>query len=905
MHKFLFQAFSCTYRRGFILSFLLLILDLSPSLILSLLLGIEKGTSPSETYIQDITLHIIPNFVFINLPFECDSRQSFTPQILSAVVARTLSDPAAITSPQNRILIFLVIYAVSNNIRLLSDHYEILENLDSVFEAVPGKYLDALLLKPLASVRAAFEASLDLAGEYKQPHAFRFLVKVGATHGWLAVSAKGHMLLFYAASMNLISTLQTLLDLGCRPDSPILRRRLNSIHQTAIVKALSHGNLRCAKLLLQSCDVNKQIQFAYPKTNFEHFLRDLGDIGELSGSGLKLFVQAGADLDQPICGHMISISPHWPWSLSVVDYLFYFHRSLLDILPPESYRVRDGHLSRAGILLSLEVGTQCLETYVGNLVLHLSQWSLAEVFQGLIAEQFLICDLHHCKRDTHLGVVHVLGSFGARFNAGISAVIRRVPDILHSFVKFVGDGYNRSQIEAALYLAENGAAVTGKVLSWMARLPDINHFGHTLNSIRDPRGLEVAVIHATTRNNFEAVERLLRAGAKLGTDCRRSRSDRRVSIIASVLSSYEQESSTQMLDFLIMKGAPLRLSKRKPHLHHLLQFTLRSCGNAPDSAYMERVRYIVGAGYDPQNTPFPTGRLLEACCNIQVFEYLYKKGAQLRPGSPLAVWISIGGGIGLCREMLNAGASPNSYARYNRPWVLRTPLQVAARNCRMDVVELLLEAGSDVNAPAKGNSGFTALQASCRFRIDSLEDQQRKLSIVCILLFHGADVNAAPARVGGRTALQEAAVLGDLTIAKLLLFNNPMADVNAPPCKTWISAAEDQDVGYEEPNLGTALDLAAGRGRLDMVKLLLNCNGLSHHWGKTGYDGAIEVARNAGYLAVADLIRQHAEDAKQSSTSPDLSQPPRCWYEYGYESGPDEASDNSEDATSTIFSDDD
>lgn len=798
-----------------------------------------------------------------------------------------------------------MIYAISNNIGLLSDHYKIFENLDAVFEAVPAQYLDALLLKPLISVRAAFETSLDLAGEYKQPKAFRFLVKVAAIHGWLAISAKGHMLLFYAASMNLVSTLQMLLDLGCRPDCPIPYRRSNSIHQTAIVKALSCGNLRCAQLLLQSCDVNKQIQFAYPKTNFEHFLRDLGDIGELSGSGLKLFVQAGADLDQPICRHMISISPHWPWSLSVVDYLLYFHRSLFDMLPPESAQVRYGHLSRVGILLSLEVGTQSLETYLDSLVLPFSQRSLAEFFQGLIAEQFLIYDLHHRKRDTDLGIVRVLVSFGARFNAGISAVIRRAPDILHSFVKLVGDGCKQSQIEVALYLVENGAAVTGKALSWMGRVSDINHFGLTLSGIRHPGGLEVAVIHAAAQNNFEAVERLLQAGANLGTDCRRSRSGRRVSIIASVLSNYEQESSTQMLNFLVMKGAPLRLSKKKPHLHHLLQFTLRSCGNAPDSAYMERVRYIVEAGYDPQITPFPTGPLLEACCSMQVFEYLYNKGAQLRPGSPLAVWINMGGRIGLCREMLDAGASPNLYARYNRPRMLKTPLQVAARNCRMDVVELLLEAGSDVNAPAKGSSGFTALQASCRFRIDSLEDQQRKLRVICTLLSHGADVNAAPARVGGRTALQEAAVSGDLTVAKLLLFNNPMADVNAPPCESWISDAEDQDVGYEEPNLGTALDLAAGRGRLDMVKLLLNCNGLSHHWGNTGYDGAIQVARNTGYLAVADLIRQHAEDANRSGTSPDLSQPSRHWYEYGYESGLYEALEFSEDDESILSSNDD
>lgn len=83
-----------------------------------------------------------------------------------------------------------------------------------------------------------------------------------------------------------------------------------------------------------------------------------------------------------------------------------------------------------------------------------------------------------------------------------------------------------------------------------------------------------------------------------------------------------------------------------------------------------------------------------------------------------------------------------------------------------------------------------------------------------------------------------------------------MTDVSAPPCESWVSAAEDQDRGYQEPNLGTVLDLAARRGRLDMVKLPLDCNGLSHHWCKTGYDRAIQLARNAVYLAVADLKSQ-------------------------------------------------
>lgn len=252
--------------------------------------------------------------------------------------------------------------------------------------------------------------------------------------------------------------------------------------------------------------------------------------------------------------------------------------------------------------------------------------------------------------------------------------------------------------------------------------------------------------------------------------------------------------------------------------------------------------------------------------------------------------------------MLEAGADPNAYGQrgtihsFN---LLASPLQMAAYRCRVDIVEVLLQAGSDINAPAKGVAGFSALQASCRSRPKSLEDQQRKLRTIFLLLAHVADVNTAPARVRGTTALQEAATSGDLAVAKLLLFHNPMADVNAPPCEyIW----EDWHDSYLSPLFGMALDCAAGKGRIDMVQLLLNWNALSHRWGKTGYDGAIQNERRKRYVAIADLICQHAQDARRSDASPDLSQPRRDYHEYGYDSNPDGASECSIPEFSFSFS---
>lgn len=852
--------------------------------------------APPGTTLQDLLPLRNPCFPPTDLPFEFEPPWKLAHQFLSAVFACPSNGISTFICLENYARLVIVIYAVSNNLCHSSAHLELLCNLDSVFSDVPRKYLEALLRtsRCLASIRAAFETFLDRAAYYDQQDAFQFLVKIGATYGWLASSWKDHIFLSYAASVNLTSTLRTLLDNGCRPDSwipdPSFPNQL-ALYPTAIVKALDRGNLENTQLLLEHCDVNKNTNSA-PGTNFKFFLQKLDDLGEFSEIGLKLFLQAGADLEV-IIGRPIQWTP---CRISAMDYLFYFHRSLFNTLPKTVARVQNGYLSGAGILLSLEGGVQSLETYLGTLAPQLDRQQLAEVLKRLIVEQFLLCDLRHRKRDTTLETVHALVNSGLRFGAGIDEVLLYAPCILHQYVQLVGDDCDACDIEAAMYLVDHGATVTGEVLSWMARLPDQKPFDLVRGRIKNLKGLDIAIAHAAARNNFDAIGRLCLAEARFDTDFRITRDSYlgRTSIVASVIQNYRGSGLSQMLKHLVGSGAPLRLSEKKPHLHHLLQLILDfyNWERLGEGEIMDVVRYIVGEGYDPRNSPYPTAPLLEACRSTRVFEYLYQKGAQLRPGSPLATWISMGGGIELCREMLKAGAEPNAYSRDEESLTLRTPLQAAARECSVEIVELLLQEDSEVNAPAEGMQGYTALQATCGSWPNSLEGQEQKLRTIRLLLAHDADVNAAPACLGGKTALQEAAASGDLTVAKMLLFHNPMADVNAPPCALAYSRSARS---HTEPRLGRALDYAAGNGRIDMVKLLLNCNALSHYREKTGYDGAIDEARDKGHFTIADLIQQHAEDVIRSGTSPDLSQPWRDHHEYGYKWGQDEGSEYSDD----------
>ncbi|KAF4309057.1 hypothetical protein GTA08_BOTSDO02878 [Botryosphaeria dothidea] len=188
--------------------------------------------------------------------------------------------------------------------------------------------------------------------------------------------------------------------------------------------------------------------------------------------------------------------------------------------------------------------------------------------------------------------------------------------------------------------------------------------------------------------------------------------------------------------------------------------------------------------------------------------------------------------------LLEYGADPNFVAdkhlrqgvsfRYGH--IKASILSIAADKGNLDAVKMLLAHGADVNIPASGDFGRTALQAA-------LERQALKMPLVERLLDLGADVNAPPAGSRGVTALQAAAISGFVAPAVKLIELG--ADVNAP------GAAQEGR---------TALEGAAEHGRLDMVRLLLDAGAdlEAPQFGNT-----VDFARKNGYNAVANMLGRY------------------------------------------------
>ena len=86
-------------------------------------------------------------------------------------------------------------------------------------------------------------------------------------------------------------------------------------------------------------------------------------------------------------------------------------------------------------------------------------------------------------------------------------------------------------------------------------------------------------------------------------------------------------------------------------------------------------------------------------------------------------------------------------------------LQLAAQEGHTTIVELLLQAGADVNAQPSSRNGRTALQAAAGGGY---------LAVVERLLQASANVNAEPSESDRRTALQAAAGGGHLAVVERL-----------------------------------------------------------------------------------------------------------------------------------------
>ncbi|KAK8120001.1 uncharacterized protein PG998_004627 [Apiospora kogelbergensis] len=146
--------------------------------------------------------------------------------------------------------------------------------------------------------------------------------------------------------------------------------------------------------------------------------------------------------------------------------------------------------------------------------------------------------------------------------------------------------------------------------------------------------------------------------------------------------------------------------------------------------------------------------------------------------------------VDMLRMLLEAGGDMNRYAS-NSPF--QTPLLLAIRNGKMELLPLLVQYGADVNLRLRGMR-HTPLQLAC---------QQGSFEMVAFLLQRGADVRAAPSPANGGTALQMAGQSGNIKVAQLLIDNG--ANVHEPPCQ----------FGGR-----TAFEGAAKEGRITMLEFL-------------------------------------------------------------------------------------
>lgn len=89
-------------------------------------------------------------------------------------------------------------------------------------------------------------------------------------------------------------------------------------------------------------------------------------------------------------------------------------------------------------------------------------------------------------------------------------------------------------------------------------------------------------------------------------------------------------------------------------------------------------------------------------------------------------------------------------------------LQFASVKGNLNIINQLMEAGADINAPPFYRYGVTCLQAAVA---------KGYIGIVRVLLHQGAKVNASKARIRGRTAIEAAAEHGRQDIMKLLLLH--------------------------------------------------------------------------------------------------------------------------------------
>lgn len=618
---------------------------------------------------------------------------------------------------------------------------------------------------------------------------------------------------------------------------------------------------------------------------------------------------------------------------TVLDISYRLDRSLYKRLAQNS-RVTKSTLTKAGILTSLEEGPNTLREYLKTRVPtnHVLNWQMMRsTFEYLMMDQLRPTHRKiwlHKRNYRHISlafnivemdvnIVHSLIQYGVNWDRD-SKFLPDIHEVLSEVLRQLRKRVTDDALQLFDLLLHKGAVIREKDIEDAVQKSGIGFLEWLQPRVKSFSVKSIgALAQAARLNNFEAVEFLLRSGVDpngfIGAETTKLSLGRKISVRGTTCAVLGQAYSVQAIaaglgrepDF---KFATLRMSQilnergandvvcPSDSTPFAFVMVLLEHGYG-DPELLDKTKFVLGTLKRSKKWTNPPAFLLELCFEfsqpkefkerIKIFEHLLNEGAQVIPGSPLAALVRAGGPKELVERVLRSGAKLNAYTSVYCPTIPMertwTPLQAAADRGNEDLVRLFLERGANVNSPARGSLGATALQAICGWGPATEKEHRRKITICEVLLSHGAEVNAAPEKLHGRTALQAAAARGDIELTAILLRHG--AHVNAPPSKF---------------NEHCALDWAALAGRLDVVKLLLESHALSYHRGSNGYDGAIDIAQRWGHRAVASLIRDHVENG----IVPRLHMPAEDYHIYEYDThdeypGDDDLGSNSDVSSST------
>lgn len=770
------------------------------------------------------------------------------------------------------------VFLLSNQLHDVQDGDQGLELLCSLLDR-DVSLATILLRKGVPSVRAAWESLFNFAIIKRRRDTFRILTDVGFhndwIHTWLHSNDLGDCLLS-AIEMDCYDAVAKIVA-ECHSSSS---RQWRWDIGEGILAACKKGNVECARQLIQHCDVNSNdvnsrgLGSTKYWSLFQFIIAKMESNNDEHALALELFLANGADVDKETSREMIM----YPWSKlvgqdgllaptepTILDEVFYLNRSLFDKLRQYS-RVPISGVTRTGLLVALEHGSQTLRDYLSarqSVLISSNQQYLQSLLGLLLAEQFTL------SKRVDMRVLRSLCEFGVDFKMPSGRVdVQNFWTLEHDHKPSFSDTYSgpsaknldfewngianlNDRIQLLSMLLTKGGIIGELVLEgWVAkhRTDGLECLASHLPDF--PTKAVRALARAARLNDFQAVEFLLRKGVDPNAFVTAFGLRYSIPAIAILASLYptvdvfpERGCSLEMIQFLVRHGTRLVVTEEDsmPHAFakHLIQHS-----NVSD--LFAKTKYIVSTLMKDNASPRLPSCLLEMCfavrkyeCRgeeLKTFEYLFRLGTEVSPGSPLAALVYHNGPDELVRDVLRSGSDLNAYWAWNSVQEY-TPLQAAAKKGNESLVRLFLQEGANVNSPARSRYGVTALQGICSWHPATEEEHQSKLRICRLLINEGADVNYPPAAYMHR-ALSCSAWMGDLEVAALLL-------------------SEGANINATDSN-GTALDKAAWQGRLDMVKFLLNANALSSVRGTTGYGGAIQRAEEDGNLAVADLIREHA-----------------------------------------------